>query len=61
VLKEFVYRLRGELDISENQDRIDLVAGDIEKYLVVLLHDKPVARLAEYRTLFGNVDISQVE
>jgi hypothetical protein len=57
VLKEFVYRLRGELDISENQDRIDFVAGGVEQCFIILLYDKPVTCFPDDGPLLRDIDI----
>jgi len=55
LLQQFRHRLRGHLDIAEQQHRLQLVIRQVQQHFVVLLHQEAVARFPQYRALFRQV------
>src|SRR5438105_2615604 len=56
LIEQLRHSLRGYLNIPEQQDVVQLVIGKIEEDFIVLLHQKPVARLAQDGTLLSEVE-----
>ena len=53
-------RLRGDLDVAEDQHLLQLVVGHVEHDTVLVFQQEAVARLPQNGTLFGQIEIGHV-
>jgi hypothetical protein len=56
VVEKLDERLGGDLNVAEDQNRVELQAGDFEQNLVILFDVDAVARLAQDRALLGYIE-----
>ena len=52
-LQQFADGLRGYLHVAEDEHRIEFMVRGIQQDSAVLFDDKPVAHLAQYRSLLN--------